>query len=234
MIWRIFKRRKNTDAKVDEPVREVEASEPSTADATPSLSGFYFESTKTTAREPVQPAPQQSPAPIGEYAAAVRERTRRRRNVSTADRGVTPVLIPSLMEQASLYRMAAELRAATEPDTALALWDAYLGLCPEDADAWFVYGQCLAGMGAWEQARDAFTEASRLSPEAHLPVAALGFVAGQMGDGPAEVGFYEDAAHLSGDAVEMLVALHDAQRRAGLESAAVETHERIEVLRAES
>ncbi len=230
MIWRIFKRRKNTEATVDEPVREVERS---TASA-PTLSGFYFESASTTSREPVATPPAPPSSSLGDYAAAVRERTRRRRNVSTADRGVTPVMIPSLLEQAYLYRMAAELRAATEPDTALALWDAYLTLCPDDGDGWFVYGQCLSGLGAWEQAQDAFNEARRLTPTAHLPVAALGFVAGQMGDGSAEVGYYEEAVELSGDAVEMLQALHHAQLRAGFETAAVETHERIEVLRAES
>jgi len=229
VIWRIFKRRKNTEATVDEPVREVERS---TATA-PTLSGFYFEAASTTSREPVQTEDASSPSGLGDYAAAVREWTRRRRNVSTTDRGVTPVMIPSLLEQAYLYRMAAELRAATEPDTALALWDAYLALCPDDGDGWFVYGQCLSGLGAWEQAHEAFSEAHRLSPAAHLPVAALGFVAGQMGDAAAEVGYYEEAVELSGDAVDMLQALHSAQLRSGFEAAATETHDRIEVLRAE-
>ena len=230
MIWRIFKRRKNTEAKVDEPVREVERS---TVTA-PTLSGFYFESAATTSREPVQADLPPSSKSLGDYAAAVRERTQRRRNVSTVDRGVTPVMIPSLLEQANLYRMAAELRAATEPDTALALWDAYLTLCPEDSDGWFVYGQCLSGLGAWDQAQEAFEAAHRLDPKAHLPVAALGFVAGQMGNGAAEVEYYEEAVDLSGDALEMLEALHHAQLRSGFESAAIQTHERIEVLRAGS
>ena len=230
MIWRIFKRRKSTTAKVNEPVREVERS----AATGPQLSGFYFEATPTAVHEPTPADTSVTSRPVGDYAAAVRERTRRKRNVSTADRGVTPVMIPSLREQALLYRMAAEVRATVEPETGLALWTAYLALEPTDADGWFVYGQCLSGLGAWGEAQAAFAEARRLGPGAHLPVAALGYIAGQMGDGPGELALYAEAVELSGDAVEMLQALHGAQLRSGLDTAAIGTHERIESLLAES
>jgi tetratricopeptide (TPR) repeat protein len=230
VIWRIFKRRKSTTAKVDEAVPEVECS----ATTAPKLSGFYFEATPAALKESSQAYAPIDSKPVSDYAAAVRKRTRRKRNVSTADRGVTPVMIPSLREQALLYRMAAELRATIEPETGLALWKAYLALEPEDADSWFVYGQCLSGLGAWGEAQAAFTEARRLRPGAHLPVAALGYIAGQMGDAPGELALFEEAVELSGDAVEMLEALHSAQLRSGLDTAAVGTHERIESLLSET
>lgn len=161
-------------------------------------------------------------SPTADMVAAVRRKAGRR-GARVADRGVAPVWVPSLREQATLYRLAAEGRAADAPETTLALWDAYLELCPADADGWFLYGQCALASGRVEAAEEAFVEARRRAPTNGLAAAALGYIASTRGRAVEAVRLYEVAVALEPDDVELLEALaaaHDAAGQLG-EAAAV-------------
>lgn len=253
MVWRrLFRGRSSTTTTVDEgpaessgaesgeaaegePAAEVGAVEPRARGGAPHFGGFSFEvpavadtrveaARETAAGEAstlVSPASPPS-SPTADMVAAVRRKAGRR-GARVADRGVAPVWVPSLREQATVYRLAAEGRAADAPETTLALWDAYLELCPEDADAWFSYGQCALASGRVEAAEGAFVEARRRAPTNGLAAAALAFIASARGKAAEAVRLYEVAVALEPDDVELLEALaaaHDAAGQLG-EAAAV-------------
>lgn len=253
MVWRrLFRGRSSTTTTVDEgpaesseaveagaaaesvEAAEVTAVEPRARGGAPRFGGFSFEvpavgdTRVEAARETVGEAstlvsPVSAPSsPTADMVAAVRRKAGRR-GARVADRGVAPVWVPSLREQATVYRLAAEGRAADAPETTLALWDAYLELCPEDADAWFLYGQCALASGRAEMAEGAFVEARRRAPTNGLAAAALGFIATMRGKAAEAVRLYEVAVALEPDDVELLEALaaaHDAAGQLG-EAAAV-------------
>ena len=162
---------------------------------------------------------------------AVRKRVPRRRSVRAADRGVAPLFVPGMRERAALYRLAAEQRARTEPEQAIALWKSYLELCPDDAEGWFVFGTCLLEQGRAAEAEGAFERTRSLEPAHAHAAAALGWLAGESGRIDESVRRYAEAvAHAPAD-LALLEGLLEAQIAAGHEADAAGTRARWERLR---
>ncbi|MCA9527240.1 MAG: hypothetical protein KC549_13200, partial [Myxococcales bacterium] len=99
----------------------------------------------------------------------------RRSGTDLRSRGVGPVWVPGLLEIATSYRLAAEARM-DDPAGAREFWNAYLELCPEDAEAWFAFGQLLLGERRFEQAWTSFEAAHRHDGGNGLAAGALGFL----------------------------------------------------------
>lgn len=212
--------------------------------AAPRFGGFSFEAPRGAgavevvaagADGAVDGATVEAPVPVdssptADMVAAVRRKAGRR-GARAADRGVGPVLIPSLREQAILYRLAAEARAVDEPAATLGLWKAYLELCPADAEAWFRYGQCLLAGGHFDSAWGAFVETRRIQPTNGLAAGALGFLCLARGAAGEAVRHFEEAVALQPGSVEMLEALADAQGAAGLGVEAAATRVRVDQVR---
>ncbi len=207
--------------------REIAApAEPTSPEATrPRFGGFSFEAPSTAAGATMEaPTPPAVSAAV-DMAAAVRRKTRRKVRVS--ERGVGPVMVPSLREQALVYRMAAESRAHAEPRTSLELWKVYLELCPTDGDAWFLYGQCLLTTGHLDAAWGAFVETRRHDPTHGLAAGALGYLSAARGDHDDALRHYRDAVALRGRCLDMLRGLAAAQDATGRVAEAAATRARI-------
>lgn len=244
MVWRRLLRgwssqtqtatEEGAGAKSDDAVAETPpdaAPVPALPAPNPRLGGFSFEgpaAERPTAGATVEaPAPDVESSPTADVAAAVRRKAPRR-GVKVAERGVGPVLVPSLREQALVYRIAAEARAREEPETVLGLWKAYLDLCPEDGDAWFLYGQCLLSSGLLDAAWGAFVETRRHQPTHGLAAGALGYLSAARGDHDEALRHYRDAVALRPACLDMLSALRAAQLATGRAEEARATEARIQ------
>lgn len=211
----------------DRPEVDEAPPAPPSTNARPRFGGFSFETprpTSTTATVEA-PAPPVERSPAEDMAAAVRRK--KRRGASVAERGVGPVMVPSLREQALVYRVAAESRARTEPQTSLELWKVYLGLCPTDGEAWFLYGQCLLTGGHLDAAWGAFVETRRHAPTHGLAAGALGYLSAARGDHDEALRHYRDAVALRPTCLDMLRALAATQDAAGCAADAAATRARI-------
>lgn len=215
----------------EEPVSDREdppADPPQTGPVRPRFGGFSFEGPQPTAARSATveaPAPSATASPTADMAAAVRRKARAR--VRVAERGVGPVMVPSLREQALVYRIAAESRARTEPRTSLELWKVYLELVPTDGEAWFLYGQCLLTAGRLDAAWAAFVETRRHAPTHGLAAGALGYLSTARNQTDEALRHYRDAVALRPQCVDMLRALAGAQDAAGRGAEAAETRARI-------
>ncbi|MEZ4465094.1 MAG: hypothetical protein R3F43_11510 [bacterium] len=156
----------------------------------------------------------------------------RRSGTDLRSRGVGPVWVPGLLECATAYRLAAEARA-DDPAGAREFWSAYLELCPEDADAWFSFGQLLLGERRYEQAWTSFEAAHRHDPGNGLAAGALGFLSQVRGDHVAAATWYATAVGLRPGCRDMLSSLAEAQDAAGRTSDAARTRAELERLEAE-
>ena len=222
-----FKRGRETTTKVVDDAKKTETviapPAPPTSDApdVPRSGGFHFDGAPDPPPQPAEATrdPSERPAP-------------RRPGARAADRGVAPMWVPGAREKASLYRLAADARAAEDPNEAQALWRAYLELCPTDATGWFVYGQCLAVSGQTDEAWDAFVAARRADPGMGLATGALGYLCRSRGDLDGAVRYYDEAVGLRPECVDMLEGLAEAQASIGRAEDALVTRERLERLRA--
>lgn len=252
MVWRrLFRGRSSaTTTTVAEPVDQEPAVEPPPAapargEGAPKFGGFSFEAPAAAAARgeggqtglhegTIDAATVEAPVPAAstptaDMVAAVRRKAGRR-GARAADRGVGPVLVPSLREQALLYRLAAEARAADEPETTLALWKAYLELCPNDAGGWFLYGQCLLTSGHLDAAWGAFVETRRRQPTHGLAAGALGYLCMARRDAREAIRHFEEAVALAPTSGEMHTALAEALEAAGFLVEAAAARARVEAL----
>lgn len=233
MKWSLFGRgRATTTTKVeDAPAPAVQPPAPAAADGAPRRGGFRFEDPDAGETSLQAAAP---PPPADDLAAVVRRKTEGRRpGLRVADRGVAPMMVAGMRERAALYRLAAEQRAETAPDEALALWRGYLELCPADGEGWFVYGQCLADGGELDAAWNAFVEARRHAPAHAYAAAALGYLCQARGDLEGALRYYGQAVELADDAAPLLESLAFAQALSGREADASVTRARLDRLRAD-
>jgi tetratricopeptide (TPR) repeat protein len=236
--WPLFGRGRTT-TKVEDareaPVVEAPPAPPAppAAEGAPRRGGFRFEDPDAGETSLQAAAP---PPPAEDLAAVVRRKTEGRRpGLRVADRGVAPMMISGMRERAALYRLAAEQRAETAPDEALALWRGYLELCPADGEGWFVYGQCLADGGELDAAWNAFVEARRHARRHAYAAAALGYLCQARGDLEGALRYYGEAVDLAGDdAGPLLESLADAQALSGRAAEASVTRARLERLRADA
>ncbi len=225
MGWNLFKKKKSIAVTTDSPEGGSIVEPPAGA---PTLGSFSFQNAapEPTLDEPVEP-------PIEGLAQALREKVAERRGGAGArvlGRVAEPVLVPSLRERALVYRLAAEIRGEAGSETALSLWRAYLGLCPEDADAHFATARHLLGIGRAAAAEDAFAEAWRLDPLNGLAAGGLGHCAGARGEHERALGHFEDATNVRPDCLDMLGALAHAQHALGQDENAAATEQRIHQL----
>lgn len=169
---------------------------------------------------------------VADVAAVVRRKGTRRTLTSPtaihpAERGCRPIWVPSLREHALLYRLAADSRAESEPETAANLWHAYVDLCPDDGEAWFSAGQCLLARRDWAEAQTAFEAAHRLMPDHAGAAGALGFMAGTRGDAEEAVAHYRAAVDRAPRDIDLWTALAEAQEAASMREDAVASRRRI-------
>ncbi|MEE2644344.1 MAG: hypothetical protein VYD19_05375 [Myxococcota bacterium] len=147
------------------------------------------------------------------------------------DRGVEPLLVPSLLEVASLYRQWVEQFSESQDQGQVSqMWVAYLELCPDDFESLVAYGWHLFEHQGPEQAWplfahvleqqsesvDAFVTAGRFWMRANQPLRA--------------VPFFEDATRLAPRRRDLLLFLLDAQKRAQLDDAVLLTEGQIQAL----
>ncbi len=235
MDWRFWRRRRpasETTLEVDPP---VDASEPAkrapvAAPAAPHFDEFAFEAPRPGATTVDAEAP-----PAEDVRDVVRRKAGRRLAADAPPRtvppGFEPVLVPSLREQALVYRLAAEQRAAVAPHEALDFYRAYLDLCPDDGEAWLGCGGVRLAIGAFDEAAQAFREARRCAPREPGPLGCLGYVAGCLGDWEGAMRHFGEAVALAPHDADLCARLADAQERAGHGDAARETRQRLESLR---
>ena len=176
MIWRFFKRRGATTSVVEDQHEVTDRSvEPSSR---PRLSAFNYDSIRKD-RQAEEPAADseisdtevESPAiepPKQGLAEIVRERTNHRRFLAS-DRGIRPVFVPSLRENATRLRLRADALQEQSPEHALQLWREYITLCPRDSDAWYAFGQSALMSGLDRQAHRAFSTTVELDPHMAWP-----------------------------------------------------------------
>ena len=199
----------------------------------PKLDDFRFETDVSRSTR----AQSGGPAPERPDTAAVVRRTATRRfptsptAIRPGDRACWPLLVPSIREQAQLYRLAAAERAQSNVDESSKLWHAYLELCPDDGAAWFEAGQIDLARRALESARTAFEQAIRHDSDNPRAIAALGFLAGATGSWSVAVEHYAKAVTLAPHDVELLTGLATAQTAAGLPEAAETTYNQISLIR---
>ncbi len=186
--------------------------------------GFTFErptETKPTVQSPARPTPQPDVAAVVRSKAA-----KRKRAFDPASRGVAPVWVPSLSEQALAYRVAAEREV--EPGLAAQLWTAYVELQPEDGPAWFVLGQLMLQLRRPGSAWAAFERVRVLDPTHALAAGAMGFLCMARGDAAAAREHYTEAARLRPNCPDMLAGLAQACESAGDEVQARAARARLE------
>jgi tetratricopeptide (TPR) repeat protein len=234
--WRFWRRKRSAPETTVEVDPAAEASGPAkrgpgdvAAPAAPRFDDFAFE-----APRPGAAAAAEAPA-ADDVRDVVRRKTGRRHAADTPARtvppGFEPVLVPSLREQALVYRLAAEQRAALAPHEALDFYRAYLELCPDDAEAWLGCGSVRLAVGALDESAQAFREARRCAPRDPVPLGALGYVAGCLGDWEAAARHFGEAVALAPHDADLHARLADAQERAGHGDAARDTRQRLESLR---
>ena len=210
MIWRLFKGRSTTTKEVTSSndggqageVRELERSQTS-----PSMNAFKFESTTTTTKRVEADTAVDVPRttePAGDFATVVREKSRRRRGVRVADRGVTPILIPSLQETSVRLKAIATSLGGRKPSEAAEYWKAYLRLCPADSEGWFVCGRCLLVSGAEAEAEVAFRRTVDVDHQHSLGWAALAYIAERRESLDEATMFYARSVEFDRDNVELL------------------------------
>ena len=190
MIWRLFKGRSSTTKEVttsEDVQKQPEGPVVSNVGA-PRMSAFRFESGRASPASAPQDTAVEAPAIEArgpDFATVVREKARRRRGIRAADRGVSPVLVPSLRETSVRLRAIAGHISDRKPNEAAHYWRNYLNLEPGDVDAWFTYGRCLLGAGFDDDATAAFQRVLDLNPDHSLAWAGLGYVA-ERSESPAQ------------------------------------------------
>lgn len=222
----------------------------------PSVSGFRWDDGIPTAGRDTAPSADVPPSaqdaltpageiPDGELAGAVTsepivaswesgisEIPQGRIDARLARRRIRPLPLPSLMEQALLYRMAAEEQPA--PEAAAPLWAAYLELCPQDGEGWLRYGCTLGALieapDALDQAVTALHAASDCLPGDPRPWVELAHLAEAIGCPDEALQHYEQAAELTPARADILEALAQAQDHQGMAFEAAETRRRIGAL----
>ncbi len=213
--WDWFKRSTTTRVvETEEIVPSVETHEaPSDA---PRVGGWTFEGPTT---------------PTGaarDVCDVVRTKTAARADRPTfrvAERGVSPIAVPSLRERAIEYRLFA---ATAPPAQAANLLQHCLDLEPENSGVWYAYGRALFESERLGDARQALSRALTLAPGDAVTLAALGFVAQESGETEAALGWYEKAAAISPD-TGTLRGLAAAQEAAGHHSEAAATRARLDL-----
>ncbi|MCA9544802.1 MAG: tetratricopeptide repeat protein [Myxococcales bacterium] len=164
-----------------------------------------------TQRSPVAPEPELN------VHAVVRHKARRsrRRGLDASALGVRPIQVPSLRELAVVYREAARQRTADRPLEAVAFWQAYLALRPDDGAGWVALGQGLLSTQQREAAWGAFVEARGRLPDDPLPAGALGYLSEASGDLQGAIEHYRDAVERAPDDPVLLGELARVQGKAG-------------------
>lgn len=243
MGWKFWRRKSAlTTEEVEEELRlPAPSTAPPPAPDAPSMQGFSFEG-PILDLEPIldgdtdvvhsMPRDEQPVPERVEVERVVRLKAAGRRGVDVRSRGVGPVLVPSLREQAIGYRLAAA--AETQGPVARDFYQAYLDLCPEDGGAWFNYGQLLLVDRRLEQAWTAFSHAAESDPDDGLAAGALGYLSGVRGDSLGAVEHYARAVELRPGCRDMLMGLADAQVAAGRTADAARTRAEIERLDADA
>ena len=147
------------------------------------------------------------------------------------ERGVEPLLIPSLLEIASQYRQWVERFARShEAHEVSQMWIAYLELCPEDLESLLAYGWHLFDQQGPEVAWPIFEHALGQAPEHSSYFETAGRFWMRAHQPLRAISYFEEALRLSPHNRELLFYLRDAQRRAGQEEAALITEGRISTL----
>ena len=181
MIWRLFKGRKAATESVvaETPAERLE--QPSgerPKKLTPRLSAFRFEAPSRLGEEVASDTDIQEVAPSPpehDFSSIVREKARKRRSVRVSDRGVRPMLVPSLRESTTRFKVIATKLSERKPTEAMHYWQDYLELRPQDADAWFSMGRCCLHLGYADEAQHAFQKTVNLDNEHSLAFGALGY-----------------------------------------------------------
>lgn len=241
MGWFFWKSRGVRTAVVDEVEPEstvaaaAEATPPEADPEAPRLGGFLFDFEGPAAPEPTvasaagdtQRSPI-TPEPGPDVQAVVRSKARRsrRRGLDASTLGVRPVQVPSLREMAVMYREAARQRGAERPDEAVAFWQAYVALRPDDGAAWVALGQGLLTTRQREAAWGAFVEARGRLPDDPLPAGALGYLSEAAGDLDGAIAHYRDAVDRAPEDAALLGELARVQQKAGRAGDARQTLER--------
>ena len=209
MIWRLFRGRSTTkETTTSSDGETVDATAPRPEQTTvPSLNAFKFEA--TTKADPVSETDTavevpSAPDTLNDFATVVREKSRRRRGIRVAERGVTPILIPSLQETAVRLRAIATSVGGRKPTEAAEYWRAYLRLRPADAEAWFSHGRCLLVSGHEQDAESAFRRTVDVDPEHALGWAALGYIAERKESFDHAVTYYARAVEFDRENLEFL------------------------------
>lgn len=225
--WLFWKNRRRSSDEERPPAETTEqraavTPPPPPCDA-PRMEGFSFERPPDDGHT-LQSPPAVEPDPA-DFAEVVRrkaaDRPRRGGAIRLTERGVAPMLVPSLREQAVLYRMAARERAAVDPVAAVELWQACLELLPGDADAWFEFGQALLAARRFDAAWSAFETARHHDPAHGLACGALGFLSSLRGDHGSAVHFYGEAVAQRPECPDMRRGLDEARLAAGMVESAV-------------
>lgn len=192
----------------------------------PRVGRYTFESPAVTTESPGA-----SVGGLVDVSAVVREKASARGDrpaFRAADRGVTPLAVPSLRERALEYRLAATRAMPTEPAGTVELWARCVDLEPEDPSAWYAYGHALFEAQRPADAKRALERSLLLGPDDPVTLGALGFVAMRSGEPEAAVVYCGRAAQRSADP-ETLRGLADAQDAAGLHAEAAATRARLEI-----
>ena len=121
-----------------------------------------------------------------------------------SDRGIRPVFVPSLRENATRLRLRADALQEQSPEHALQLWREYITLCPRDSDAWYAFGQSALMSGLDRQVHRAFSTTVELDPHHGLAEAALGFLVEKTGDYASAQMHYTRAVELRPNCLDML------------------------------
>ncbi len=202
-------------------VETTDASPPPVAPApdAPRMGGYTFEA-PTVGGEAAQ-----------DVAEVVREKAQARADrprFRAEERGVMPVVVPSLRELGLERRLAALSATHAPPTVVVELWRRCTEFEPDDPDVWYAYGQALFEAERPGDAHEALQRARHLRPDDPVTLGALGFLALAAGDTEAALAHLEAAAALSPDR-DTLCALAEAQEAAGRSAEANATRARLDV-----
>ena len=208
MRWQFWKKTPS----VEESTETIEVVETAEVDAnSPQVSDFTFDISAAQLATAQQTAIEEPPATMADIVRSKAAGRGANRAPRMGERGVAPMLVPSLRTMAQRYRLEAE--RADNPANALAWWRAYLELVDDDLDALFTCGQVLLELGNFEDAESVFLHIHALEPTHGLAAGALGFLSAKRGGWRDACRYYEVAVSASPDTPGLAMALADAQRR---------------------
>ncbi len=225
MIWP-FKRRKSQSTQTEQGHTRVDTDAAGTGQP-PSLSAFSFSSLRA-AEDPEQPSEStvdafdgdtavevKSVAAVQQLQDVVRERSAPRRQFTFKERGVRPLLIPSLREHTTCIRLVAESQGYDQPVESIESWKEYLSFCPRDLEAWFALGQSAVTVEDFALAQRAFEHVIDLDGQHGLAHGALGFVSAYLGHWEQALASYRRAVNLRPNCEDMKMELARVYEQVG-------------------